>query len=220
MCGTLGCKGQTQPQQCAASIVLYVMPCPFAQQYTSIRSCKSSYLLSRVKRCPLLRSSIYISYIGRLAGAKTRCINNVKGHPSVKMETFENFLLYYIRSTVLTMDVSSTVNAQAAIGLWWPLNWWIILPTAMSHSPTVSSQLQEANRAPLPGENCTFVTPYLWPTSFWAAAYTEIIIKKCHFLNTEPYLLQWLISPTNHADPDPNLEFIVLLHQISAMPSP
>ena len=126
----------------------------------------------------LFRSSIYISYVGRLAGAKTRCINNGKDHPSVKMETLENFLLYYIRSTVLTMDVPSTVNAQAATGLWWPLNWWIILPTAMSHSPTVSSQLQEANRAPLPGENCTFVTPYLWPTSFWAAAYTEIILLK------------------------------------------
>ena len=42
-------------------------------QCTSIDSCKTSCLLSGVKRCPLFGGSIYISYIGRSAGAWVRC---------------------------------------------------------------------------------------------------------------------------------------------------
>ena len=41
-------------------------------QCASISLCQSSYLLSGIKRCPLFRSSVCISYIhvGVLAGAK------------------------------------------------------------------------------------------------------------------------------------------------------
>ena len=43
-------------------------------QCVSISSCKSSRPLSGVKRCPLFGGSVYISYIGGLAGAKARCL--------------------------------------------------------------------------------------------------------------------------------------------------
>ena len=57
----------------------YATPCDHAPlfvirgllQCTSISSCKSSCPLSEVKRCPRL-GSVYISYIGRSAGAKAR----------------------------------------------------------------------------------------------------------------------------------------------------
>ena len=42
-------------------------------QCMSISMCKSSCPLSGVKRCPLFRGSVYISYIGGSAGAKARC---------------------------------------------------------------------------------------------------------------------------------------------------
>ena len=42
-------------------------------QCASISSCKSSCPLSEVKKCLLFEGSVYISYIGGLAGAKARC---------------------------------------------------------------------------------------------------------------------------------------------------
>ena len=60
--------------------IRYATPCDYTPlsvirgllQCTSIGSCKSSCPLSGVKRCPLFGGSVYISYIGRSAGAKAR----------------------------------------------------------------------------------------------------------------------------------------------------
>ena len=90
MRGSLGCRSQTQlprldqrlemPQHSQSTARLYAVPFDHALlfvkrgllQCTSTISCKTSCLLSGVKRCPLFRF-IFVITIGGLAGAWVRC---------------------------------------------------------------------------------------------------------------------------------------------------